>query len=81
MTAQPTFRDHIAALEHLARAQGEADFAGFLNAYRFALGEECRDAEECLNSAEEMLEGAEKLYRRFEQASDYMADERRRAVG
>ena len=80
MTAQPTFRDHIAALEHLARANGEADFANLLNAYRCALGEECRDADDCISAAGEMLDEAEKLNRRFEQAAGYMVDLQRGAA-
>lgn len=71
MTAN-TFRDQIAALEHLARANGEADFASLLNAYRFALGEELWNGDECLQHAEELLEDAGKLYRRFEQAAGYL---------
>lgn len=76
----PTFRDHIAALEHLARANGEADFANLLNAYRFALGEESRDADGCINAANELQDEAGKLYRRFEQAAGYMADLQRGAA-
>jgi RNA binding exosome subunit len=72
MTAHPTYRDQIAALEHQARANGEADFASLLRAYRFALSEECRDGDECLSHADEMLDDAGKLYRRFEQAAGYL---------
>ncbi len=66
------FRNQIAELELMARANGEADFAEFLNAYNFALGEECRDGDECLQNADVMLDEAGKLYRRFEQAAGYL---------
>ena len=41
MTAATTYRDHIIALEALARADGETDFADLLRAYRTALRNEC----------------------------------------
>ena len=75
MTDKPTFRSGIRDLVLLARAEGEADFAEFLREYNFALGEECRDGDECLQSAENMLEEARKLYRRFEGAAGNMNED------
>jgi hypothetical protein len=80
MTATPTFRDRIAALEHLARARGEADFADLLNAYRFALSEEAWNGDECLAHAEEMQAAADKLYQRFDSASGWLKQNEREDV-
>ena len=72
MTKATTFKDHIAALEALAREDGEADFADFLRAYRTALRSECYHSDDCRDAAQQIREEAERLASRFEQAADYV---------
>lgn len=74
MTAQPTFRDQIAGLEAVARANGEADFADLLRCFRTAYALEARDSEETRDAAYGMMDEAKRLVERFEQSADYLDD-------
>lgn len=72
MNAQPTFRDHIKAIEAIARAEGERDFADLLKAYSRALLMAVRDSEECRSEAQAIRDEAERLAARFEASADYL---------
>ncbi len=74
MTSHLFYRDHLKALEAIARAEGETDFADLLGCYRAALGHEARDSDETRDAAYGLMDEAKRIVARFEQAADYLDD-------
>lgn len=69
-----TYREHIKALEAIARAEGDADFADMLFNYRAALTFETRDSERCRDEAWSMAENCQRVVNRLNGAADALDD-------